>query len=663
VSEKAKRTSRGGYGVKLVRGPFVRLAPHPQACIGDEEFLRFAARCRERGDHLAADLFCGAGGLSLGLKQAGFNVILAADRDPESVETHRHHNPGLTLDCDLGGSEAVRRAAALVKGAGIELLAGGPPCQPFSKAGRSMIRHRVRHGLRPAHDERRDLWRSFLEIIQLSLPAAVVMENVPDMALDREMFILRTMVHELESIGYAVEEKVIETLRYGVPQFRQRLILVALRDGTTFDWPDEVPNRVTVWNAIGDLPEVEGGWRPDGGAEGWATYRGPRGAFQRAMREGVPTEHADRVYDHITRPVREDDLRAFDIMGGKTRYSDLPDEMKRYRDDIFDDKYKRLEENHYSRTITAHIAKDGYWYIHPRQDRTITVREAARIQTFPDHFRFAGPPSAAFRQIGNAVPPLLGRHLGTAVAAALQRGKPTPYSTREVAGRLATWFDSVESPALPWLRSQTRWQVISAEIMLDRATSDQVRFVWPLLARWSQPADTAAAAGQLREIGTWINRTGRADRLADLAARIVDAPHLLDGDEPDPTACGVDAAILDLAVLVVPSHGDDDSEEPVLVTKGALRVARRFTGEIVDRQNRLSDGRLAVARMVGYGSDARRAHLGLVEVANSLCRPSNPDCGRCPLAAWCDAAIRPGPPSPRSHVEAEQPGDVGSLLP
>ena len=101
------------------------------------------------------------------------------------------------------------------------------------------------------------------------------MENVPDMALDREMFILRTMVHELESLGYAVEERVVDTSRYGVPQFRQRLILVALRDGVGFTWPEETPDKVTVWNAIGDLPAVEGGWRPRGGADGWADYDRP----------------------------------------------------------------------------------------------------------------------------------------------------------------------------------------------------------------------------------------------------------------------------------------------------------------------------------------------------------------------------------------------------
>ena len=138
-----------------------------------------------------------------------------------------------------------------------------------------MIRYRVHHGLRDPHDERRDLWRSFLEVVRLSLPAAVLMENVPDMALDKEMFILRNMVEELEQLGYAVEEKVVDTWRYGVPQFRQRLILVALRDRVAFRWPEESSDRVSVWNAIGDMPEVEGGWRPEGGAHGWIPYDGP----------------------------------------------------------------------------------------------------------------------------------------------------------------------------------------------------------------------------------------------------------------------------------------------------------------------------------------------------------------------------------------------------
>jgi DNA (cytosine-5)-methyltransferase 1 len=631
---------RAGYGVKLVRGPFVCVTPHQQACRDEEQLLLFAGSCRARGERLAADLFCGAGGLSLGLAQAGFRVVLAADHDPESVETHRHHNPGLTLELDLGDSGSVARIARLIREAGIELVAGGPPCQPFSKAGRSLLRHQVRHGLRPAHDERRDLWRSFLEVVQTARPAAVLMENVPDMALDREMFILRTMVHELEAIGYCVGQRVIEALRYGVPQFRQRLILVALRDGASFDWPDEVPDRVTVWNAIGDLPEVQGGWRPEGGADGWAEYDGPSGTYQRAMRAEVPAADAHKVFDHITRPVRDDDLVAFDLMGERTLYSDLPDEVKRYRDDIFDDKYKRLHENNYSRSITAHIAKDGYWYIHPRQDRTLTVREAARLQTFPDTFRFAGPPSAAFRQIGNAVPPILGRHLGEAVKSALQEPSNVPYRTIDVASTLATWFDNVLAPAVPWLRAATRWQVVTAETLLDRAPTDHVRFVWPLLARWTGPADTATAVDQLVEIGRWIGREQRAQRVAAFARQLAgDEAGLLDDDDRVHKAIGVDQSVLDLAVLTVPQRGEDASEEPVLVTKGVLRVVARFTGDaMLNRRNRYSDGRLAIARMIGNAADARRAHLGLIELANSLCRPTEPDCPKCPLQNMCSEA-------------------------
>ena len=623
------------YGVKLVRGPFIRLNPHEEACADEEEFLAYAARLRSEGAHLAADLFSGAGGLSLGLEAAGYRVVLGADHDTEGVETHKHHFGGLALDWDLSDTSRVAKITELVAAAGVELLAGGPPCQPFSKAGRSKIRHRVRHGLRDPRDERKDLWRSFLYVIEHAKPRAVIMENVPDMALDPEMFILRTMVHELESLGYAVEERVADAWRYGVPQFRQRLLLVALRDDVAFQWPEETPDKITVWNAIGDLPEVEGGWRPDGGADGWTKYDGPVTEFQCRMREGMDAPDAAKIHDHITRPVREDDKRAFELMDATTRYSDLPKEMKRYRDDIFDDKYKRLDEHGLSRTITAHIAKDGYWYIHPRQNRTLSVREAARLQTFPDRFRFAGPPSAAFRQIGNAVPPMLAEHIGRAVRESLYAKQPTGPSTQQVAGLLAGWFVSLDRRWVPWLRAQTRWQAISAEILLERLSLQQVRPLWRLLARWETPADTLAAEVQLREIGKWLDRGLRAERILEIAGRLAGAPERLDNDEAVRRIPGVNEAVANLAVLAVPVGAEDESDEPVLASRGVLRVVARFTDENVDRRNRLTDGRLGVARMIGAGSDARDAHLGLVELAAALCRPAETMCERCPLAELC----------------------------
>ena len=113
--------------------------------------------------------------------------------------------------------------------------------------------------------------------------------------------------------------------------------------------------------------------------------------------------------------LRADDLDAFKVLSAGDRYNSLPSRLQRYRSDIFDDKYNRLRWDAPSRTITDHIAKDGYWYIHPKQHRTLTVRESARLQTFPDRFRFAGYRSNAYRQIGEAIPPILALEVGASI--------------------------------------------------------------------------------------------------------------------------------------------------------------------------------------------------------------------------------------------------------
>lgn len=432
-----------------------------------------------------------------------------------------------------------------------------------------------------------------------------------------------------------MEERVIDTWRYGVPQFRQRLVLVALADGMAFTWPSETEENPTVWNAIGDLPEVEGGWRPDGGADGWADYGTAITTFQKRMRADVPRPDAGKVFDHITRPVREDDLIAFELMDPKTRYSELPDDVKRYRDDIFDDKYKRLDEDDLSRTITAHIAKDGYWYIHPRQNRTLTIREATRVQTFPDHIRFAGPPSAAFRQIGNAVPPLLAEHLGHALNESLQHPRSRPSDTKMVAASLARWFDDSPPSAVPWLAAASRWQVVCGELLLDRAPVDHVRLVWPLLTRWSTPSDLLPDAAAFKEIAGWIDRSGRAGQVLEAATWLETRPEALASADELAKAPHVTAAVADLAMLVLPTPDEGDSEDLVLVTKGTLRVAARYSGDVVDMKNRLTDGRLEVARLIGADVNARDAHLALMELANSLCQPNHRQCAICPLADSC----------------------------
>lgn len=640
------------YGVRLVRGPFVKLQPHSDHIEDIDGFVSYAKSARRRnGAPLAADFFSGAGGLSLGLERAGFNVVFGADHEPFANRTHAHHFGGMSVDWDLSDPSIVAKLGDLMGEAGIDLIAGGPPCQPFSKAGRSMIRYRVQSGLRDPHDERRDLWRSFLEIIDRARPKAVLMENVPDMALDREMFILRSIVEELEQMNYSVEERVVDTWRYGVPQFRQRLILVALQNNTEFRWPTETARKVTVWNAIGDLPEVEGGWRPEGGEHGWSDYAGPVTEFQREMRMRVAKADSHKVFDHITRPVRADDREAFESMTHTTKYTDLSQEHQRYRGDIFDDKYNRLNENDLSRTITAHIAKDGYWYIHPRQSRTLTVREAARLQTFPDDFRFDGPPSAAFRQIGNAVPPQLGYVMGEAIRESLENPVDAGPSTRDHAQVLAKWMiKSKHVRALPWLVrrrgvASSRWLVIAAEELLDRAPKPLTRRVWKLLQECDAPwALSAAKRHKFEQYLEFImentGREARLERVLELSEQVGESPLAIHGSADELRAAfSIAESVADLAVLAAPIESADRSgagaEEPVLVTKGVLRVASRFQGNDVDRKNRLTDGRLAIARMVGFGTYSRDAHLGLMELANSWCRPANPECSQCPLQLHC----------------------------
>lgn len=656
------------YGVTQVRGPFVQVPPHPQSFGSDEE-RDFLVWAKSVAKPKAMDLFCGAGGLSLGLSQSGFEVILGVDNDREALETHRSIAPGLSVDWDLASNEAIERVIRIGNAAGVELVAGGPPCQPFSKAGRSMIRDLVRTGRRKDQDDRRDLWESFMTVVEGLRPKAVLMENVPDMALDRDMQILRTMVELLEVLNYSVSVRVVDSSRYEVPQFRQRLILVALQNNTNFVWPEESAYQVTLRTAIGDLPPVEGGWRPAGGAEGWADYTGPYSAFQTRARESVDARFATQVFDHITRPVREDDKVIFSAMNSETSYSEIDEAvaaldrvsedsgtsregtLKRYRDDIFDDKYKRLDWNQVSRTITAHIAKDGYWYIHPDQDRTLTIREAARIQTFPDHIRFSGPPSAAFRQIGNAVPPRLGEYLGTAIQQSLNARTTAGPTTIQTAKRLSDWFEGgarAGTLRFPWLHQgganllHARWRVLQAEILLGRSRSESANALWPLLSRFNTPQSTLENAEEVVEMAGWIDRQSHAHRLLEAATWFATNPNSLETVDGMRSAPHVTEAFADLAARVAP--GPD--EDPVVATAGLLRVAARHSGSSVDRRNSRSDGRIAIARLIG-ADDERSDHafLGLIELAETLCTSKQPLCIECPLRASCTERLNAQAPS------------------
>lgn len=349
------------YGVPIERTRPLHLDPHPDS-PGEGRWRKWAD---DQECPLAVDLYCGAGGLSLALEEAGFRVVLSVDTDPWALETHRHNFPGLALDADLADPDRRAAIVGMLEGLDVALIAGGPPCQPFSLAGRSKIRDLVREGLREAEDERRHLWRPFLEMVEQVLPQTVLMENVPDMALGDDMAVLRIMQHRLEELGYEVDARLVDTWLHGVAAAPAASDPRRLRD-RTFVWPK--PKRPpSLRDAIGDLPPLD-----DTTGSPKMRYTGrATTTFQRAARRGA---QRGVLWDHITRPVRRDDRKIFNMMGADTLYSDLPKRLRRYRADIFDDKYKRLDWADLSRSITAHIAKDGYWYIHPEEARTLTVR-------------------------------------------------------------------------------------------------------------------------------------------------------------------------------------------------------------------------------------------------------------------------------------------------
>ena len=630
------------YGVELVRGPFVSIPTHPDTVDSPSELVE-SVSSGERQRQLAVDLFCGAGGLSIGLTDAGYDVVLGVDSDPVALETYASLHPGLTLCRDLGTPEAVDEVADLISKLDVDVVAGGPPCQPFSKAGASKIRSLVQTGVRPEHDERRDLWQAFLEIVQRVQPPAVVFENVPDMAIAADTTIVRRLVSELETDGYAVHTVLLHAYEHGVPQFRQRFFLVALAEGVGFSWPAPMPKQVTVGDAIRDLPPVEGGWRPSDGALGFLQYQDPpevNGFVQRA-RQGLHGEYKARIYDHVTRPVRDDDRMIFESMNASTLYSEIDDSLKRYRDDIFDDKYKRLSWDKPSRSITAHIARDGYWYIHPDQTRTLTVREAARLQTFPDHVRFAGPPTAAFRQIGNAVPPFLAERVAGGIRQALHDSKSSGPSTATLSEFIATWFEEKADLALPWLEARTAWSALQGYLLLDRARDNALGQVWPVIEKLDRPSLTIESTEELVDVAELIGRRKRADHILQAAHWYAQNPDALTTYKGLQSAPNVGSVTAGMAALVDSAVGPP----PVVVNRASLRVASRVFGLSLQQRRPGTDGRLAITRLLGGPTgtrpdDARMAMAGVLELAASLCGTEDPHCQWCPLATLCDTAIR-----------------------
>ena len=607
------------------RGHLVRLPTHPAAPDATDlaavrKWVRAAAK------PTVIDLFSGAGGLSLGLQDAGFTVLAGADHDAPSVETHTANLGGLGYVGDLTDPNDLLEH---LQGWGVErvdLLAAGVPCQPFSRAGRSRIRKLIESGVRLSDDPRAEMWLSFLTVVDRLKPRAVLLENVPDLATWDDGAILIGFCETLRDLGYEVDSRILDAFAYGVPQHRARLFIVALRNAGPFTWPTPNTDRNSVWMAIGDLPAVSGGQRNERLA-----YDEPLTALQRRLREGIPEADRFAVYDHVTREVRSDDAEAFSLMSEGQTYQDLPQHLRRYRSDIFTDKYKRLSWDELSRSITAHIARDGYWYIHPDQDRTLSVREAARLQTFPDRFRFAGQPSVRYRQIGNAVPPLLACAIGKSLGKALRlspRAKKR-VTTERFRRELLRWHGA-HARRYPWRESGVDpWAVLVAEMCLRRTRADQVAPVYERLTRLAPtPASMIARADETREAMRSLGLRWRADNLIDLAVELVNRfEGVVPDNETELRALPGVGAYVAQAVLTF-----GFGRRAVLVDTNTTRIVSRISGHGDDR---LWQVRLDLYKLAGGQGPDAEFNYALLDLGALVCRAGDPRCGDCPVTSYC----------------------------
>lgn len=302
-------------------------------------------------------------------------------------------------------------------------IIGGPPCQAYSTIGRANNKSKK------LKDKRIYLYKYYLDFLNRYNPKFFVFENVKGLLSYKDLsgdLLLPKIINEFNEAGYIVDYKIVDASKFGVPQKRERLILVGYRRDLVlkksfFDYLyGYVENAPTIKELFEDLPCIK---------SGEIAYKYRCDVSSQFVRKYIRNRD-DILTQHIARPHNENDLKIYELVlkakkkCRNLRYTDIPEELQTHSNTTsFLDRYKALDYNSVSHTVVAHIAKDGHYYIHPdlRQNRSITVREAARIQGFPDDFYFEHSRTAAFKQIGNAVPPILSLKIALAILEFLKK--------------------------------------------------------------------------------------------------------------------------------------------------------------------------------------------------------------------------------------------------
>ena len=343
------------------------------------------------------DLFCGCGGFSYGFIQAGYNILLGIDNNKAAIESFTtNHNNAKTICGDITQISFEKDIKPLIGNKSIDVVIGGPPCQGMSLS-----------GFRKLDDPRNSLYLSFIRLVGEIMPKAFVIENVPGLVGLYKGAIKENIIYELTKLGYAVKYEVICSVNYGVPQRRKRVVFIGIKgDVNDFIFPPPTELEITCGQALSDLPPLIdeiGDYE-----QSYATK--PQNDYQALMRK-----NQGKVINHIAAAHSESVKSIIALVPDGGNYKDLPEEYRETRK--FNVAWTRFSKNKPAPTIdTGHRHHFHYEY-----NRVPTVRECARLQSFPDDFIFYGNKTEQFRQVGNAVPPLMAKAVAESLKNILKR--------------------------------------------------------------------------------------------------------------------------------------------------------------------------------------------------------------------------------------------------
>lgn len=343
----------------------------------------------------AIDLFAGVGGLSLGFEMAGFDVLLAVEHDASIAEAYKLNHPHTKMLVNDIRKLPLEETFSEYIG-NVDIVFGGPPCQGFSQKGQR----------KTIHDERNFLFKYFVSVVTYIHPQYFVMENVPNLLTTEKSYFKREIEYLFKKHGYHLETGVLNAADYGVPQNRRRAVIIGKRDKSALSLPKPFDKKVTIWEAISDLAYLDSGEGTDVSEYLFPAYS----AYQKKLRKGSKT-----LYNHIATKHSSLALERLQMIPPNSGKEVLPE--KHLTKSIYSGTWTRMGKDDISVTITTRFdTPSSGKFTHPYLHRAITVREAARIQSFPDRFRFIGTKSSQMKQVGNAVPPLLAYAIAKTIA-------------------------------------------------------------------------------------------------------------------------------------------------------------------------------------------------------------------------------------------------------